>query len=508
MTQIPVDTYVLCVAFPDLVSYNSKVAEFEGQRFDDPPNQSAAAMRELHKAGTDVLQIAIDQGHEHNVEVIASVRMGDTHHRQPDPKKHNVPQFLIDHPEYQIRRQDGIVEMALDYSYPQVRSHRLAMMRELAENYDIDGLELDFVRWGKFFAREEAPFKIGLMTEFVGEVRKILDDAAKKRGRERLILGVQVLRSLHTCHLAGLEPKTWVENDWLDYLIHCDWNVTDPQLPVSEFAEFCGPSKCSHYVRMGKKVAGRWSSKPYHEGRKVTWRGIKGYGGMVLTDEEARGAAANAYGFGADGIGLWNLCCDMGGVHKPDAHEGISREEYQQDFIRWCNEVADPEKVWSGKRTYHFVPIHKSESLIVRNYAVNELRSGPLGEPVQIVMFSPESKGFRQIYRFLMADGKDGQKLRGILRLRILQSSLKDKFEFDINGEPVRTEFVCATEVPDDELPCVWYEVDLDKCPPFTGDNELGMTMTTMPTARDDLADSAKMYEVVPYMEELIIEVV
>ena len=96
---------------------------------------------------------------------------------------------------------------------------------------------------------------------------------------------------------------------------------------------------------------------------------------------------------------------------------------------------------------------------------------------------------------------------RKTARLRILQSSLKDKFEFDINGQPIKTEFVRAEEVPDDELPYVWYEVDLDKCPPFAGDNELGMTMTTMPTVRDDLADSAKMYEVVPYMEELIIQV-
>ena len=47
----------------------------------------------------------------------------------------------------------------------------------------------------------------------------------------------------------------------------------------------------------------------------------------------------------------------------------------------------------------------------------------------------------------------------------------------------------------------------MDQCPPFRGDNELGMTMTTMPVVRDDLPDSAMMYEVVPYMEELIIDV-
>ena len=34
------------------------------------------------------------------------------------------------------------------------------------------------------------------------------------------------------------------------------------------------------------------------------------------------------------------------------------------------------------------------------------------------------------------------------------------------------------TFASDDELPAVWYEVDLTDGPPFTGDNELGMTLT------------------------------
>lgn len=91
--------------------------------------------------------------------------------------------------------------------------------------------------------------------------------------------------------------------------------------------------------------------------------------------------------------------------------------------------------------------------------------------------------------------------------MRILQSSLKDEFDLDINGKPVSAALIRRREVADDELPCVRHEVDLDQCPPFRGDNELGMTMTTMPVVRDDLPDSAMMYEVVPYMEELIIDV-
>lgn len=149
------------------------------------------------------------------------MRMNDTHHMYPDANNPGVPIFLIEHPEWVIKRLDGIPETAMDYSFPEVRQHQLAILRELAENYDIDGLELDFVHWAKFFPRHEAPFKIDIMTEFVGKVRSVLDEAARKRGREHLILGVQVPECLHLCHLSGLDPKTWVERSYLIGL----WNI-------------------------------------------------------------------------------------------------------------------------------------------------------------------------------------------------------------------------------------------------------------------------------------------
>ena len=509
LTRLPVDTYAWCIAFPDIVMHNSKAGEVFGARFEMPPKQAAAAIAELHEQGTDVLEVVAARARQHGVEIIASMRMGDTHPRYPDPRNPGVPQFLIDHPEYLIKRCDGIADTALDYSFPEVREHRFAILRELAESYDIDGLELDFVRWAKLFARDEAPFKVELMTEFVGRVRTMLDEVAHKRGRERFTLGAQVLRSLYLNHLAGLDPKTWVANGWLDYVIQCDFNCTDPQVPVAEFAAFCADTLCTHHVRMGNMMGGRWGRKPLITGREAAYHRKQGYGGMVLTPEEARGAAANIYGFGADGIGLWNLCCDAGLRHylkagKPD----MPQEEFLAGMHAWVDEVASPDRVLAGRRVYHYVPIYKGEKVMDRSYSVNCLRTGPNGEPVQIVMFPPRSLGFRLVYRYLMADGRNGERLSGTLRFRMLQSTLEDRFALDINGAPVDEANVRREAVPDDELPAVWYEIALEDCPPFAGENELGMTPTALVTCRDDLqGEAALLYEAYPYMEELIISV-
>ncbi len=483
LTQIPIDTYAWCIAFPDIVHHDSKVGEVYGRRFGQPPDRTAESVAALSRAGTDVMHVVADQArrhgveivaalgrggtdimhvvadqaHRHGVEVVASMRMNDTHHRQPDPRQPGVPQLLLDHPEYAIRRRDGVAETALDYSHEAVRAHRLAILKELAENYDIDGVELDFTRWGKFFARDEAPFKTAVMTEFVGQVRAVLDQAARRRGRAPLALGVQVLASPYLCLLAGLDPRAWLEPDWLDYLIQCDFNCTDPQIVVAAFAELCRDRRCTHHVRMGNMMGGRWTARPHVENRRTAFKNNRGYGGMILTVEEARGAAANAYGFGADGIGYWNLCCNMGGLHKPDAHAGVSREQYQDDMIAWARAVARPETVWAGPRTYHFVPLYKGEGLLARNYAVNAQRIGPMGELTQIVVFSPETEGMRQLFRFLMADGRDGRTLSGSMRFPILNSTLEDGFDFDVNGAPIDGADVRRSAGGDEELPLVWH---------------------------------------------------
>ena len=223
-SRIPIDTYAWCIAFPDVCMHETEVGEVYGDRFEAAPNNSVATIRELREEGTDVLEVVTARAHQHGAEIVASVRMNDTHGMFPDPDDPQMSQFLLDHPEFVIQRQDGVPERALDYSFVEVREHRLAILRELAENYEIDGLELDFTRWAKFFPRHQAAFKIDIMTEFVGAVRTILDEAAEKRGRERLVLGVQVLESLYLCHLSGLDPQGWVENGWIDFLIQCDFN--------------------------------------------------------------------------------------------------------------------------------------------------------------------------------------------------------------------------------------------------------------------------------------------
>ena len=66
-----------------------------------------------------------------------------------------------------------------------------------------------------------------------------------------------------------------------------------------------------------------------------------------------------------------------------------------------------------------------------------------------------------------MAGGRDGQKLLGTMKFPILNTSLEDRFAFDLNGAPVDDGHVRRTAGGDRELPLVWHEVDLAQCPRF-----------------------------------------
>jgi len=490
VSAAPITTFTYLAALPDMCFYDTKVGEVYGDRlgvgFD---RKYAPAIRALRARGTDVLRIVTSEMRARKIEVLAAIRMNDTHHRTIDVSEPLAPRFTFENPSYLIRQPDGRTnETALDYSHPQVRAHRLAIFRELASNYDLDGLELDFCRWAKFFPRDRGFENAHIMTEFVGEVRNMLDTTARQRSRKRPVLGVRVPDSIRSCWLAGLDPETWVRNGWISYVIVSTWNEADPQIRVDEFSRFT-KGRTQLLVSMGNMMGGYWKGLP-----KVTDRGLAqfspSYSGMLLTAEEARAFANNYYAWGADGIHFWNISCDLG-------NRGLFAGQAQQSrTFLWMNAVSSPEKVLSGPRRYHYLPLHKWSVRMAppdRNYPWYGKRQSPLGAvKTQILQF--DEAGVRQTYRFRMADGRHGEKLTGTLRFPIYFVQPEDHIEIDINGRPVADSKIKKTPCDRDAigLPGLWIEVSLGDCPPFRGDNELGIILHTERTR-----------EAVPYMEEL-----
>ena len=177
----------------------------------------AAVVRALYQAGTDPLTITIETCRERGVLVLADYRMNaeDFYHGELD-----LYDFGRQHKHLRIPGAN-----CLDPAHPEVFRHRMEIYREVAEEYDVDGIEFDFRRWAHMVSD---PLKNhSVLTSMVRETRKMLDEVAQAKGRDRLILGVRVCPTLTgpsfgrndmSCRELGLDVETWVKEMLVDFL--------------------------------------------------------------------------------------------------------------------------------------------------------------------------------------------------------------------------------------------------------------------------------------------------
>jgi len=491
--NVPIDIYAIECALPDMCEYETKVGEVVGRRFTPPhppSRQRCRGIDALRAEGTDHLSVYVEHLHDRGIQCVAEMRMSDTHHRRVAPDEYGCPVFTLEHPKWVIKRDDGVEEVAMDYSYPEVREHRLAILTELANDYDTDGLELNFIRWGKHFEKDKGREKASIMTEHIANIRRMLDAAAKRRGSDRLLLGVRMPSTIEECWLEGADVRTWVENGWIDYVVAAEYNDTWPGTRVDEFVPFC-KGRCEVYAQMGNIIGSSWKGKPVITGRGEYLANDRepGYVSMRINNEEARGAAANYSAWGADGISFWNISCSTGTRGKGNE----IGPEHRARMFAWMNEAIDPARVEAGKRTYHYVPLYKGLQESKSNYFYHGNLQSPLGGVrSQVLEFPAEDRGKRKAFRFRMADGRNGEKLAGTLRFRVLHCGQDAEVTVDVNGTVVEADKIGRTVDPaNEDVGASWFELSLEDCPALRGDKELGLTC--MGEGGDK----------VPYMEEL-----
>ena len=146
----------------------------------------------VHVKGNDFIQQQINVCRKRGAGAFISFRLNDAHMiGKNTPEKGNIAfsaEIFVEHPEYKIgSMSDGTSEQVLDFRHEEVRAEKLKLIRELIENYELDGFELDFCRRFAFFNIDKTTEaeRIQIMTDFVAEVRAMLDEATAKDGRYR-----------------------------------------------------------------------------------------------------------------------------------------------------------------------------------------------------------------------------------------------------------------------------------------------------------------------------------
>ena len=237
--ELPIDCLFWNGSAGSTAFYPSKVLEFkaeaEGGRCANQGQWRAiASAKAMIERGEDVNRSAIDGAQQHGVDVFFSFRMNDQH---GDPT--DTPRLKRDHPELLLGSQaPSWFATSYDYSHQRVREHRLEMIREVAEGYDFDGIELDWQRHALHLPVAHAFRRRYVLTDFMRQARRIIEEAGRRRGRP-LYLAARVGASLESCLHVGYDVERWVEEGLMDYLIPSACAEMDSSLDGRYWVELC-----------------------------------------------------------------------------------------------------------------------------------------------------------------------------------------------------------------------------------------------------------------------------
>jgi len=255
--------------------------------------------------GGDVVKTFIDRCRERGQAPFISFRVNDAHHKEfVDPKPGDKPGSSIgmsvtrhyaEHPEYRLRpgslRGQDLVQ---NWAVAEVREQKLALIRELCENYDIDGLELDFLRFYSYFRPDETTHeqRCGIMSAFMKEVRAVLD-RTRRDGRRRWLCA-RVPCYLPALDVLGLDLKALVAAG-LDMVNASAHYFTTQQHDLAVIRQQTAGAalyfELCHTIWKGDKVTAGYDVFPYRR----------------ATREHLHTSAHLAYARGADGISLFNF---------------------------------------------------------------------------------------------------------------------------------------------------------------------------------------------------------
>lgn len=266
--------------------------------------------RQLDHDGIDVYQRWIDRARKWGISPWISMRMNDVH-CVDDPHHYFHSDLWRENPQFRRvnYRFSGWTDRAFDYGHPEVRNYHMALVRELVERYDFDGLELDWMRFGYHFRPGHEAEGVGLLTEFTAEVRDLLDGWQIKRGHP-IRLGARVPSRPQTAVGLGMDAATWAERGLVDMIVITPfWATIETDMPVELWKTLLRGTNVT--LAAGLEVLAR----PYHD-FKIQNNSI----------ETVRAAAATLLDRGADRVYLFNYMGIAGTSEGFDDYAGLLRE--------------------------------------------------------------------------------------------------------------------------------------------------------------------------------------
>jgi len=401
--------------------YQSKIGDPVGTGFKTSPNVMQNRFfrnrERLRREVGDYIGFVFSTLREMGIATVASFRMNDAH-MSSDPTGPFAGTFWKNHRQWCLGDQYGYYGSCLDYAVPEVRDYLRQLVKEVLQKFpEVAGIELDGMRSPFFFEKGKGAESAPIMTEFMRQIRSDLDAASRARGGPRYVLRVNVPRSPALALECGMDVAAWDAEKLVDAVSPGCYG-TDFQLPIKQWKSALSKRMLVQaYVNVGR------------------------VGSQYHSLEEYRGAAANAYAAGSDGIYLFNIPCldelsmllprPVGQPTFPLPH--FQAQCWHPDLTRSkraLSELDDPKNLVRKDKKYLFYTNIPSYRHTVPEQADIE-RTKP----------QPAELHFR-----CYEEAAEAKEMR--LELKTVGVSTFDQFKFQLNDHPIPSSRIQRLHAP------------------------------------------------------------
>ncbi len=262
--------------------------------------------QDLLDAGVDWLAETARACRRRGVAPWVSVRMNDMHgHLNYEGSFFNLP--LLARKEMRLQRSAYSPTQwlpdyrgGLNYERPEVRALMLAQIKEVVEDYDFEGLELDWWRNPLCCEPNATAETIALMNDWFRTVRALTERRAKATGRP-YPLGLRIPGRLEALKSIGIDVVTLCREGTIDFVVASHFWRTAWDMPHDELRRQLG-DRVTIYGGIEDGVNIMAASAP---SRDLT-RDMRF---ISSSPELMRGNAAGKLVLGADGIEWYNFFC-------------------------------------------------------------------------------------------------------------------------------------------------------------------------------------------------------
>jgi hypothetical protein len=288
--------------------------------------------QDLLDAGVDWLAEAAKACRRRGISPWVSIRMNDYHgHKNINGSFFNVP--LLKQPEMRLQHSGYAPTMfepgyrtGLNYEKAEVRELMFTQIKEVVEDYDYEGLELDWWRQPLCCEPNATRETIDMMSDWIRRVRALTERRARQTGRP-YPLGLRIPGQLETLKSIGLDVVTLCREGVVDFVAPSGFWCTAWEMPHDTLRQKLGDRVTIYGV-----IEDGANPLPTHAPAINHTQGIRF---ISSSHEMLRANAAGKLVLGADGIEWFNFyCTDPGRIPGLISDYTALHDIHRLDWLR------------------------------------------------------------------------------------------------------------------------------------------------------------------------------